>query len=68
MNTALIPNARNQAPVGSRWTFGADSKGRVFVVTERKPGGVVEYKQEGRAYFGSARLQDFLADAKRIGT
>ena len=67
MNTALIPNARNQAPVGSRWTFGADSKGRIFVVTERKPGGVVEYKQEGRAYFGSARLKDFLADARCIG-
>lgn len=46
--------------------FNTDKKGRVFVVTERKPGGIVEYKQEGRAYFGRAYLRDFLADAQHL--
>ena len=67
MNKALIPNARNQAPIGSRWAFNADTKGRVFVVTDRKPGGVVEYKQEGRAYFGGSYLRNFLANAHCVG-
>ena len=67
MNKALIPNARNRAPVGSRWRLNADTKGRVFVVTERKPGGVVEYKQEDRAYFGRSYLGQFLENATFIG-
>ncbi len=61
-----VPNSRNKAPVGSRWTFTNDKTARVFVVTDRKPGGVVEYKQEGRCYFGSSYLPDFLKDAKCI--
>jgi hypothetical protein len=67
MNKALIPNARNQAPVGSRWVFNAETKGRVFVVTDRKPGGIVEYQQEGRAYFGRSYLRQFLANAHFVG-
>ena len=67
MNKALIPNARNQAPVGSRWMFNAETKGRVFVVTDRKPGGIVEYQQEGRAYFGRSYLRQFLANAHFVG-
>lgn len=67
MNKELIPNARNQAPIGSRWVFNAETKGRVFVVTDRKPGGVVEYKQEGRDYFGRSYLRHFLQNAKFVG-
>ena len=67
MNKALAPSSRNQAPIGSRWAFNADTRGRVFVVIDRKPGGVVEYKQEDRAYFGSAYLRNFLAAAHFVG-
>ena len=56
----------NQAPIGSRWVFKAETKGRVFVVTERKPGGVVCIKQEDRAYFGQSYLRDFLRNATRL--
>lgn len=56
----------NQAPIGSRWVFKADVTKRVFVVTGRKPGGVVECQQEGRAYFGSSYLRDWLRNAERI--
>lgn len=56
----------NKAPVGSRWQFNTEKKGRVFVVTDRRPGGVVEIKQEDRAYFGQSYLRDFLANATRL--
>lgn len=57
---------KSQAPVGSRWQFKTESRGRVFVVTDRLPGGVVCIKQEGRAYFGQAYLRNFLANATRL--
>lgn len=63
----MSPSARNRAPVGSRWVFNADTKGRIFVVTDRKPGGIVEYKQEDRAYFGRSYLRDFLINATFAG-
>ena len=58
--------SKSQAPVGSRWRFNTESQGRVFVVTERKPGGVVCVQQEGRAYFGQTYLKNFLAAATRL--
>lgn len=57
---------KNQAPVGSRWQFNNERNGRVFVVTGRKPGGVVEIKQEDRAYFGQSYLRDLLRNAVRL--
>ena len=56
----------SQAPIGSRWKFKTETRGRIFVVTGRKPGGVVEIKQEDRACFGQAYLANFLACADRI--
>ncbi len=48
-----------QCPVGSRWqAYGSD---RVFVVTERKPFGLLVIQEEGRAYFGETRQRDLLA-------
>ena len=57
---------KSQTPIGSRWQFNTEKRGRVFVVTETKPGGVVCIKQEGRAYFGRSYLRDFLANATRL--
>ena len=59
-------STQSQAPIGSRWVFNTETKGRVFVVTERKPGGVVCIQQEGRAYFGQSYLRDFLVNATRL--
>jgi hypothetical protein len=56
----------SQAPVGSRWTWKGDTKGRVFVVTGRRPPGVVEWKQEGRAYSGESYLRNWLVNADRL--
>lgn len=56
----------NQAPIGSRWVFNTETQGRIFVVTERKPGGVVCIKQEDRAYFGQSYLRDLLRNATRL--
>lgn len=56
----------NKAPVGSKWTFKSDEAKRVWVVTDRKPGGVVEYKKDGRARFGHCYLRDFLANAELV--
>jgi len=58
--------SKSQTPIGSRWQFNTETKGRVFVVTETKPGGVVCIKQEDRAYFGQAYLRNFLANATRL--
>lgn len=52
------------APVGSRW-LAKDGK-RVFVVRERKPFGVLEIKQEDRAYFGQTRQRDFIVNFTRL--
>ena len=43
--------------INSRWV---GSKGRVVVVLERKPFGILEYQIEGRAIFGSSKQADFL--------
>lgn len=56
----------SKTPIGSRWRFNTETKGRVFVVTGQKPGGVVEIKQEDRAYFGQAYQRNFLASATRL--
>lgn len=58
--------SKSKAPVGTRWQFNTEKRGRVFVVTGRKPGGVVEIKQEGRAYFGQSYLRDFLRNATQL--
>lgn len=55
-----------QPRVGSRWTFNMDPTARVWIVTENKPGGVVEYRQEGRLRFGRSYLRDWYANAKEI--
>lgn len=55
-----------KAPVGSRWKAKLETKGRVFVVIERKPFGVVEIKQEDRAYFGRTTLKGLLANFERM--
>lgn len=52
-----------QPKIGSRWTLNLDSKGRVWVVTGNKPGGVVEYRQEDRAVFGQSYLRDWYVNA-----
>lgn len=54
---------KSQAPVGSRWAFNTETQGRVFVVTARKPGGVICIKQEGRFVFGESYLRDWLRNA-----
>lgn len=59
-------STKSKTPIGSRWKFNTETKGRVFVVTALKPGGVVEIKQEDRAYFGQAYLRNFLANATRL--
>ena len=43
--------------INSRWK---SKDGRVWVVLERKPFGVLEIKQEDRALFGWTRQRDFL--------
>lgn len=47
--------------INSRWV---GSKGRVVVVLERKPFGILEYQIEGRAIFGSSKQADFLRNFK----
>jgi len=56
----------NKAPIGSRWKFRSDTTDRVWVVTDRKPGGVLEYKQENRARFGQCYLRDWLVNAEPL--
>lgn len=53
-----------QAPVGSRWQYKGDT--RVFIVIARKPFGIIDTKQEDKAYFGTTRLRDLLAHAIRL--
>ena len=47
--------------INSRWV---GSKGRVVVVLERKPFGILEYQIEGRAIFGSSKQADFQRNFK----
>lgn len=47
--------------INSRWI---GSKGKVVVVLERKPFGILEYQIEGRAIFGSSKQADFLRNFK----
>lgn len=56
----------NQAPIGSVWRFKAETKGRTWKVTGRRPGGVVEYMQVGRAVTGEIYLRDWLRNAEMI--
>lgn len=56
----------NQAPIGSVWRLKADTKGRLWKVTGRKPGGVVEYEQVGRAVFGQSYLRNWLQNAELV--
>lgn len=55
-----------KAPIGSRWMLKDETKGRAFVVTERKPFGKIELKQEDRAYFGSSTQKELLANYNRL--
>lgn len=55
--------SHKQPEVGSRWTFKVDPTARVWIVTENKPGGVVEYRQEDRLRFGRSYLRDWYANA-----
>lgn len=59
-------SAANQAPIGSVWRFKTDTKGRTWKVTDRKPGGVVEYAQIGRAVTGQSYLRDWLRNAEMV--
>lgn len=61
------PHSRNKAPIGSRWVLKTDKTRRVWVVIDRKPGGVVEYQQEGRAVFGRDYLRNWLENSTYIG-
>lgn len=65
--TPQAPHSRNKAPIGSRWVLKTDKTRRVWVVINRKPGGVVEYRQEGRAVFGQDYLRNWLLVAEHIG-
>lgn len=47
--------------INSRWVGG---KGRIVVVLERKPFGILEYQIEGSAIFGSSKQADFLRNFK----
>lgn len=49
--------------INSRWV---GSKGRIVVVMERKPFGILEYQVEGRAIFGSSKQSDFLRNFKLV--
>ncbi|MEL4069578.1 hypothetical protein WKW50_05460 [Ochrobactrum sp. GPK 3] len=57
----------NKAPVGSKWKLNAGTADSVLVVTERKPGGIVEFKItshiRGRVRFGRSSLSTFLSNA-----
>lgn len=55
-----------KAPVGSRWMSKRETKGRVFVVTERKAFGVIDIKQEDRAYFGMTTVKELLTSWNRL--
>lgn len=54
-----------QVPIRSRWAFVGDAS-RVLVVLERKPFGLIEYREEGRACFGSCRQSDLVRNAVRV--
>lgn len=56
----------SQAPIGSVWRFKSDTKGRTWEVTGRRPGGVVEYKQVGRAVFGESYLRNWIRNAEMV--
>jgi hypothetical protein len=50
--------------IGSRWRFKDDD--RIFVVSGRRPGGFVEYRQEDRAVFGMSHLRHWLENAEQV--
>ncbi|WP_277757455.1 hypothetical protein [Achromobacter denitrificans] len=50
---------RTVVELNSRWR---SKDGRIWVVLERKPFGLLEVKQEDRFLFGITRQRDFVAN------
>jgi hypothetical protein len=49
--------------IGSKWKL---RSGRVFTVLARRPFGIIEFQEEGKAIFGSSRQSDFLRDFQPV--